>query len=93
MVRAAPGCDHGGVTGRDLLESGSARSPSRAALRGRGWILAVVLLVGLAVVLAARSSGQPAAAPARPPAIPLQAPVVRPPSYFVYDAAVANGRV
>jgi hypothetical protein len=93
MVRAPLGCDHEEVTGRDLLESGSARSPSRGALRGRGWILAVVLLVGLAVVLAARSSGQPAAAPARPPAVPLQAPAVRPPSYYLYDTAVANGRV
>jgi len=82
------------VAGRDLLESGSARSPSRLALRGRGWILAVVLLVGLVVVLAARSSGQPAATPAPPPAaVPLQAPVVRPPNYYLYDTAVAGGRV
>ena len=82
------------MAGRDLLESGSARSPSRLALRGRGWILAVVLLVGLVVVLAARSSGQPAATPAPPPAaVPLQAPVVRPPNYYLYDTAVAGGRV
>jgi len=82
------------VAGRDLLESGSARSPSRLALRGRGWILAVVLLVGLVVVLAARSSGQPAATPAPPPpVVPLQAPVVRPPNYYLYDTAVSGGRV
>jgi hypothetical protein len=81
------------VTGRDVLESGSARSPTRVAVRGRAWVLAVVLLVGLAVMLAARSSGEPAAAPARPAAAPYQAPVVRPPDYYVYDAAVANGRV
>jgi hypothetical protein len=81
------------VTGRDLLESGSARSPTRVALRGRAWILTVLVLAGLAVVLAARSSGRPAAAPARPPAAPVQAPVVRPPDYYLYDAAVAGGRV
>ena len=81
------------MAGRDLLESGSARSPSRLALRGRGWILAVVLLVGLVVVLAARSSGQPAATPAPPPVVPLQAPVVRPPNYYLYDTAVSGGRV
>jgi hypothetical protein len=93
MVRAAPGCDHDGVAGRDLLESGSARSPSRVALRGRGWVLPVVLLVGLMVVLAARSSGRPAAVPVRRPVVALPAPVVRPPNYYLYDAAVANGRV
>ena len=76
------------MTGRDLLESGSARSRSRVALRGRAWVVAILVLVGLAVVLAARSSGQPAAAPARRPVAPVQAPVVRPPSYYLYDAAV-----
>jgi hypothetical protein len=82
------------VTGRDLLESGSARSPTRVALRRRAWIVVVVVLVGLAVLLAARSSGRPAAAPARPPAAPVQAaPVVRPPSYYLYDIAVASRRV
>ena len=93
MVGAALGCDHERVARRDLLESGSARRPSRVAPRGRGWILPIVALIGLGVVLAARSSGQPVAAPARLPAVPLQAPVVRPPSYYVYDAAVANGKV
>jgi hypothetical protein len=81
------------VTGRDLLESGSARSPTRVRLRGRALIVAVVVLAGLAVLLAARSSGRPAAAPARPPAAAVQAPAVRPPDYYVYDAAVAGGRV
>ncbi len=81
------------MTGRDVLESGSARSPTRVGLRGRGWLVAVVVLVGLAVVLAARSSGRPAATPVRPPAAPFQAPVVRPPAYYVYDTAVAGHRV
>lgn len=93
MVAAAPGCDHEEVAGRDLLESGSARSPSKVALRGRGWILPIVALIGLAVVLAARSSGEPVAPAPGLPVVPLPAPVIRPPSYYVYDAAVADGRV
>ena len=40
------------MTGRDLLESGSARSPTRVRLRGRALIVAVVVLAGLAVLLA-----------------------------------------
>ena len=81
------------MTGRDLLESGSARSPSPVALRGRVLAGTVLVLVVLAVVLAARSSGRPVAAPPRPLAAPVQAPAVRAPNYLLYDAAVANGRV
>jgi hypothetical protein len=91
---AGPGrdCDHEEVTGRDLLESGSARPRSRPAPRGLAGVVAVVLLAAVAIVLAARSSGRPAAAPAPRPA-PLAAPVVRPPAYLLYDTAVAGGRV
>ena len=92
MAGSADGCDHEEVTGRDLLESGSARPRSRPAPRRLAGIVTVVLLAAVAVVLAARSSGRPAAAPAPRPA-PVQAPVVRAPSYYLYDTAVAGGRV
>jgi hypothetical protein len=74
MAGSADGCDHEEVTGRDLLESGSARPRSRPAPRRLVGIVTVVLLAAVAVMLAARSSGRPAAAPAPRPA-PMQAPV------------------
>jgi hypothetical protein len=79
------------VTGPDLLESGSARRPSRTARRRYVGLAAALALAAGVIVLAARADpAPPAARPAPAPAAPL---VTRHPRYLLYDVAVAGGRV
>jgi hypothetical protein len=80
------------VTGPDLLESGSARPPSRTGQRRLVGIAAVLALAATVIVLAARASGHPEDR-ATPAPVPVAAPVARPPNYYLYDTAVADGRV
>jgi hypothetical protein len=91
MVAAGVRCDHGVVTGPDLLGSGSARAPARRRLTG--WVAVAALLVG-AIVLAARAGGDPP--PDRAAPAPTISPLVdftRHPPYFLYDVTVSADRV
>jgi hypothetical protein len=91
VVAAADRCDHGVVTGPDLLESGSARSPSRPSRRRLTGLAAALVLIAGVVLLAARAGGDPPAIRAAP--APVATVVPRPPPYFVYDVSLANGHL
>ena len=97
MVAAAVRCDHGVVTGPDLLESGIPGPPSRPSGRRLGGLAAVLALVAAVVVLAARAGGDPPeqrAAPVPVVAPPTDPPVaVRQPPYVIFDVTVAGDRV
>jgi hypothetical protein len=92
MAGTAPGCDHGEVTGPDLLESGSARPPSRSPSHRRliGLVVALALAAG-ALVLASRASPD-APEPDRPAPTAVAVTPLRP-HYYVYDVALANGKL
>jgi hypothetical protein len=94
MAAAADRCDHGRVTGPDLLESGSARPPSRPSRRRLGGFAAALVLAAGVTVLAARSGGDPP--PPRTTPAPAVTPLVaatRQPPYLVYDVSVAGDHV
>jgi hypothetical protein len=91
VAGAASGCDHEEVTGPDLLESGSARPSSRPPRHRLAGVLVVLALVATGIVLAVRSTP---GAPAAPKPVPAAAPVTPlQPHYYVYDVAVAAGKV
>lgn len=91
MAGRPAGCDDGVVTGPDLLESGSARSPSRPSRRRLTGVAAVLVLIAGVILLAARAGGDPPAVTAAPAPIATVAP--RPAPFYVYDVSLANGRL